>query len=41
MGCAMIDRITHQSFDWRMLILSKVALPELRTSALVSYCLPS
>lgn len=36
MGWSVIDRITHQSFDWRTLILSKVILPELRTSALVS-----
>ncbi|KAK4698697.1 glycerophosphoryl diester phosphodiesterase, partial [Phenoliferia sp. Uapishka_3] len=36
MGCAMLDRITHQSFDWRMLVLSKIAMPELRTSALCS-----
>ncbi|KAL8276519.1 hypothetical protein RQP46_011067 [Phenoliferia psychrophenolica] len=34
MGAAMMDRITHQSFDWRALLLSKVSMPELRTAAL-------
>ncbi|CED84305.1 plc-like phosphodiesterase [Phaffia rhodozyma] len=30
----LIDRITHQSFDWRSLIISKKVIPDLRTSAL-------
>lgn len=35
-GAGFIDRITHQSFDWRAIVESKKVLPELRTSALVS-----
>lgn len=31
---ALVDRITHQSFDWRSIKESKVLMPELRTSAL-------
>ncbi|KAI5452417.1 hypothetical protein NCC49_000580 [Naganishia albida] len=34
LGPAIIDRITHQSFDWRTLVISKQILPSLRTSAL-------
>lgn len=34
----LIDRVTHQSFDWRALIESKRVIPQLRTSALVSIC---
>lgn len=33
-GPAVLDRITHQSFDWRNLIISKQIAPTLRTSAL-------
>ncbi|GAA5998714.1 uncharacterized protein JCM10292_007180 [Rhodotorula paludigena] len=33
-GDDVIDRVTHQSFDWRSIILSKERLPSLRTSAL-------
>ena len=34
LGPEMVDRITHQSFDWRALVESKRMMPELRTSAL-------
>ncbi|KAL7414954.1 PLC-like phosphodiesterase [Mrakia frigida] len=34
LGPEMVDRITHQSFDWRTIILSKEIIPSLRTSAL-------
>ncbi|WVF70063.1 hypothetical protein IAT40_004850 [Kwoniella sp. CBS 6097] len=30
----MMDRVTHQSFDWRALVLSKELYPQLRTAAL-------
>ncbi|KAK4053666.1 hypothetical protein OIV83_001322 [Microbotryomycetes sp. JL201] len=30
----LTDRVTHQSFDWRALVLSKQLAPQLRTSAL-------
>ncbi|ORY78424.1 PLC-like phosphodiesterase [Leucosporidium creatinivorum] len=33
-GEGFIDRITHQSFDWRAIIESKKVMPSLRTSAL-------
>lgn len=33
-GPELIDRVTHQSFDWRALIESKRVAPALRTSAL-------
>ncbi|GAA6031318.1 hypothetical protein JCM8097_005600 [Rhodosporidiobolus ruineniae] len=33
-GPELIDRVTHQSFDWRSLIISKERMPSLRTSAL-------
>ncbi|RSH89083.1 hypothetical protein EHS25_002749 [Saitozyma podzolica] len=33
-GADFVDRVTHQSFDWRALILSKRDYPSLRTSAL-------
>ncbi|KAK4048735.1 hypothetical protein OIO90_005728 [Microbotryomycetes sp. JL221] len=33
-GPDLIDRVTHQSFDWRALVISKQTIPELRTSAL-------
>ncbi|KAK1923970.1 hypothetical protein DB88DRAFT_510350 [Papiliotrema laurentii] len=33
-GEDVVDRITHQSFDWRALIISKRDFPSLRTSAL-------
>lgn len=36
-GAEFMDRITHQSFDWRSLIESKRVMPSLRTSALVSH----
>lgn len=35
-GADLIDRVTHQSFDWRALVESKRVAPALRTSALVS-----
>ncbi|WVO17783.1 hypothetical protein L204_105481 [Cryptococcus depauperatus] len=33
-GADVVDRITHQSFDWRSLKISKEKYPTLRTSAL-------
>lgn len=33
-GADVVDRITHQSFDWRALIISKKDFPTLRTAAL-------
>ncbi|GAA6014165.1 hypothetical protein JCM10207_006119 [Rhodosporidiobolus poonsookiae] len=33
-GAEFIDRVTHQSFDWRSIIISKERMPSLRTSAL-------
>lgn len=33
-GEAFIDRVTHQSFDWRAVVYSKEVAPTLRTSAL-------
>ncbi|KAI9639087.1 Glycerophosphoryl diester phosphodiesterase [Dioszegia hungarica] len=33
-GADVVDRITHQSFDWRALVLSKAQYPTLRTAAL-------